>query len=167
MRTDDSSQGNGQCSFREKTKETKVWRCAVCIQTATVGRKNGADAPPTHSALTVPCPTASLALPLFAQEQTQACFGLFRSAKGLEHEASNHGVRGSNPFSRFFEAPCIARNAQVQLDIRTGHAHTVEKVLGWVDEEGGVRGTSVCDCGCGTGSLAIPLALRVGGSLTP
>lgn len=50
---------------------------------------------------------------------------------------------------------------QVQLDIRTGHAQTVEKVLGWLDEEGGVAGTSVGDCGCGTGSLAVPLALRV------
>ena len=58
-------------------------------------------------------------------------------------------------------------HTQVQLDIRTGHAQTVEKVLGWLDEEGGVRGTSVCDCGCGTGSLAIPLALRVGGSGSP
>ena len=50
---------------------------------------------------------------------------------------------------------------QVQLDIRQGHAQTVDKVLAWFDEEGGVAGTSVCDCGCGTGSLAIPLALRV------
>ena len=50
---------------------------------------------------------------------------------------------------------------QVQLDIRTGHAQTVEKVLGWLDEEGGVQGTTVCDAGCGTGSLTVPLALRV------
>ena len=49
----------------------------------------------------------------------------------------------------------------MQLDIRQGHAQTVDKVLAWLDEEGGVAGTSVCDCGCGTGSLAIPLALRV------
>jgi len=51
--------------------------------------------------------------------------------------------------------------SQVQLDIRQGHAQTVDKVLAWFDEEGGVEGTPVCDCGCGTGSLAIPLALRV------
>lgn len=49
---------------------------------------------------------------------------------------------------------------KVQLDIRTGHAQTVEKVLKWVDEEGNVEGTTFCDAGCGTGSLAIPLALR-------
>ena len=49
---------------------------------------------------------------------------------------------------------------KVQLDIRQGHAQTVDKVLKWVDEEGGVEGVTVCDAGCGTGSLAIPLALR-------
>merc|ERR1719316_2384565 len=31
---------------------------------------------------------------------------------------------------------------KVQLDIRTGHAQTIEKVLRWVDEEGGLEGTS-------------------------
>lgn len=50
---------------------------------------------------------------------------------------------------------------KVQLDIREGHAQTVEKVLKWIDEEGGVEDVTVCDAGCGTGSLAIPLALRV------
>ena len=49
---------------------------------------------------------------------------------------------------------------KVQLDIRTGHAQTIEKVLRWVDEEGGVEGTTVADCGCGTGSLTVPLAMR-------
>lgn len=48
---------------------------------------------------------------------------------------------------------------QVQLDIRTGHAQTVDKVLGLLGDN--LEGTSVCDAGCGTGSLAIPLALRV------
>ena len=56
---------------------------------------------------------------------------------------------------------------QVQLDIRTGHQQTVDKVLTWLDEEGGVKGTSVCDAGCGTGSLSLPLALRVYLLLTP
>lgn len=49
---------------------------------------------------------------------------------------------------------------KVQLDIRKGHAQTVEKVLKWLDEEGGVEGISICDAGCGTGSLAIPMALK-------
>lgn len=44
----------------------------------------------------------------------------------------------------------------VQRDIRDGHARTVEKVLDWAAADG----RSVCDLGCGVGSLAIPLALK-------
>ena len=58
-------------------------------------------------------------------------------------------------------SPCLsAARAQVQLDIREGHAATVDKVLGWIQQDGGLEGTTVCDAGCGTGALAIPLALR-------
>lgn len=46
----------------------------------------------------------------------------------------------------------------VQLDIRTGHDQTIQKVLNWVDADGDIKGKTVCDCGCGVGSLAIPLA---------
>ena len=46
----------------------------------------------------------------------------------------------------------------VQLDIRTGHGQTIQKILNWVDADGDINGKSVCDCGCGVGSLAIPLA---------
>ena len=49
---------------------------------------------------------------------------------------------------------------KVQLDIRVGHQQTVDKVLAWLDGEGGVTDLTICDAGCGTGSLAIPLALR-------
>lgn len=34
------------------------------------------------------------------------------------------------------------------------------EVLGWLDMDGGVEGKSVCDAGCGTGSLTVPLALK-------
>lgn len=47
----------------------------------------------------------------------------------------------------------------VQKDIREGHAITVEKVLKWLREESSLEGVTVCDAGCGTGSLALPLAL--------
>mmetsp|Transcript_108430 Transcript_108430/g.312344 ORF Transcript_108430/g.312344 Transcript_108430/m.312344 type:complete len:259 (+) Transcript_108430:44-820(+) len=46
----------------------------------------------------------------------------------------------------------------VQLDIRTGHDQTIQKILNWIEADGNIRGKSVCDCGCGVGSLAIPLA---------
>ena len=53
---------------------------------------------------------------------------------------------------------------KVQLDIRTGHAQTVDKVLGWLDADADAgeayAGQTVCDAGCGTGSLSIPLAMR-------
>lgn len=46
----------------------------------------------------------------------------------------------------------------VQLDIRTGHDQTIQKILNWIQDDGDIKGKSVCDCGCGVGSLAIPLA---------
>ena len=48
---------------------------------------------------------------------------------------------------------------KVQLDIREGHQMTVDKVLDWTAGTD-MNGVTVCDAGCGTGSLAIPLALR-------
>lgn len=47
----------------------------------------------------------------------------------------------------------------VQMDIRKGHAETVEKVLRLLKKEG-LEGVTVCDAGCGTGSLTIPLVLE-------
>ena len=46
------------------------------------------------------------------------------------------------------------------MDIREGHAVTVDKVLKWLSEGAGVKGITLCDAGCGTGSLSIPLALQ-------
>ena len=46
----------------------------------------------------------------------------------------------------------------VQMDIRTGHDQTIQKILNWIQADGDISGKSVCDCGCGVGSLAIPLA---------
>jgi hypothetical protein len=46
----------------------------------------------------------------------------------------------------------------VQLDIRTGHDQTIQKIVNWIAADGDISGKTVCDCGCGVGSLAIPLA---------
>ncbi|KAL7554115.1 hypothetical protein ACHAWF_017516 [Thalassiosira exigua] len=46
----------------------------------------------------------------------------------------------------------------VQLHVRNGHAQTIQKILNWVEDDGDIAGKTVCDCGCGVGSLAIPLA---------
>lgn len=52
----------------------------------------------------------------------------------------------------------------VQLDIRSGHDQTIQKILNWIQADGDIAGKTVCDCGCGVGSLAIPLA-QMGASI--
>jgi magnesium-protoporphyrin O-methyltransferase len=47
---------------------------------------------------------------------------------------------------------------KVQLDIRVGHQQTVDKVLNWLKADNDLSGRSICDAGCGVGSLSIPLA---------
>ena len=47
---------------------------------------------------------------------------------------------------------------KVQLDIRKGHQQTVETVLSWLKADDNLQGLSICDAGCGVGSLSIPLA---------
>ena len=46
---------------------------------------------------------------------------------------------------------------KVQLDIRNGHQQTIDKVLRWMGSEDN-KGKTVCDAGCGTGSLALPMS---------
>lgn len=47
---------------------------------------------------------------------------------------------------------------KVQLDIRTGHQQTVDTVVSWLKADGNLADLSICDAGCGVGSLSIPLA---------
>ncbi|MBD2177262.1 magnesium protoporphyrin IX methyltransferase [Pseudanabaena sp. FACHB-1998] len=47
---------------------------------------------------------------------------------------------------------------RVQRDIRIGHQQTVDYVLGWFKNDKNAADQTVCDAGCGTGSLSIPLA---------
>ncbi|MCW9681291.1 magnesium protoporphyrin IX methyltransferase [Dolichospermum planctonicum UHCC 0167] len=49
---------------------------------------------------------------------------------------------------------------KVQLDIRTGHQQTVDNVIGWLKADNNLPGLSICDAGCGVGSLSIPLAME-------
>lgn len=46
---------------------------------------------------------------------------------------------------------------KVQLDIRNGHQQTIDQVLDWLKADGNLSGLSICDAGCGVGSLSIPL----------
>ncbi|MEO3705986.1 magnesium protoporphyrin IX methyltransferase [Trichormus azollae] len=47
---------------------------------------------------------------------------------------------------------------KVQLDIRTGHQQTLDTVIGWLKDDNNLSELSICDAGCGVGSLSIPLA---------
>jgi magnesium-protoporphyrin O-methyltransferase len=44
----------------------------------------------------------------------------------------------------------------VQRNIRKGHQLTVDRVLEWLGDD--LAGVTICDAGCGVGSLSIPLA---------
>jgi len=46
----------------------------------------------------------------------------------------------------------------VQLDIRKGHQQTIDTVLSWLTADGNLNELTICDAGCGVGSLSIPLA---------
>ncbi len=47
---------------------------------------------------------------------------------------------------------------KVQKKIRQGHQQTIDTVVGWLKDDGNLAEISVCDAGCGVGSLSIPLA---------
>jgi magnesium-protoporphyrin O-methyltransferase len=47
---------------------------------------------------------------------------------------------------------------KVQLAVRIGHQQTVDTLLGWFEADKNLEGLSICDAGCGVGSLSIPLA---------
>ena len=48
---------------------------------------------------------------------------------------------------------------KIQLDIRNGHQQTVDTVLDWLEADNNLPELSICDAGCGVGSLSIPLAV--------
>lgn len=47
---------------------------------------------------------------------------------------------------------------QVQKDIRIGHQQTIDTVISWLRADGNLENMTICDAGCGVGSLSIPLA---------
>ena len=47
---------------------------------------------------------------------------------------------------------------KVQKDIRIGHQQTIDTVVDWLATYNNLAGISICDAGCGVGSLSLPLA---------
>jgi magnesium-protoporphyrin O-methyltransferase len=51
-----------------------------------------------------------------------------------------------------------AQVSKVQLDIREGHQRTIDQVLYWLKTTPNLDKLTVCDAGCGVGSLSVPVA---------
>lgn len=47
---------------------------------------------------------------------------------------------------------------KVKEDIRHGHQQIIDTVVDWLKAEKNISSLSICDAGCGVGSLSIPLA---------
>ncbi len=47
---------------------------------------------------------------------------------------------------------------KVQMNIRIGHQQTIDYVVDWLTADGNLNEITICDAGCGVGSLSIPLA---------
>ena len=47
---------------------------------------------------------------------------------------------------------------KVQKKIRQGHQQTIDTVVDWLKADGDLAELTICDAGCGVGSLSIPLA---------
>lgn len=47
---------------------------------------------------------------------------------------------------------------KVQNDIRIGHQKTIDTVISWLKADQNLANITICDAGCGVGSLSIPLA---------
>ena len=47
---------------------------------------------------------------------------------------------------------------KVQKKIRQGHQQTIDTVVDWLKADGNLTELTICDAGCGVGSLSIPLA---------
>ena len=88
---------------------------------------------------------------------TSSSSALFQSTVDDKTEVREYfNTEGFNRWNKIYSESDDVNS--VQMDIRTGHDQTIQKILNWISADGDIKGKSVCDCGCGVGSLAIPLA---------
>ncbi len=78
-----------------------------------------------------------------------------RKQSEKEEVASYFNGTGFDRWNRIYSNSNEVNN--VQRNIRIGHQKTVNDVLSWVQETGGMNEMSFCDAGCGVGSLSLPL----------
>jgi len=91
-----------------------------------------------------------------ATTRTHGSFSLSSTVDDKTEVREYFNTEGFNRWNKIYSESDDVNS--VQLDIRTGHDQTIQKILNWIEADGNIRGKSVCDCGCGVGSLAIPLA---------
>jgi magnesium-protoporphyrin O-methyltransferase len=63
-------------------------------------------------------------------------------------------------FERFRRLYGDEQCSRFQKVVRRGHAETLRTALAWLRADEGLRGISICDAGCGAGTLSIALAQR-------
>jgi len=99
---------------------------------------------------------ASSFVPTFSSNRAPAFSCLAASVDDKTEVREYFNTEGFNRWNKIYSESDEVNT--VQLDIRTGHGQTIQKILNWISDDGNISGKSVCDCGCGVGSLAIPLA---------
>jgi len=103
--------------------------------------------------LSIPAATA------FAPSKCNSFISSSRLASAVDDKTEVREYFNTEGFNRWNKIYSESDDVNsVQLDIRTGHDQTIQKVLNWIDADGDIKGKTLCDCGCGVGSLAIPVA---------
>ena len=100
--------------------------------------------------------TTAFAPPALSGVKTNANTQLFSTVDDKTEVREYFNNEGFNRWNKIYSESDEVNS--VQLDIRNGHDQTIQKILNWVEADGNIKGKTVCDCGCGVGSLAIPLA---------
>jgi magnesium-protoporphyrin O-methyltransferase len=95
----------------------------------------------------------------FAPAVVKRCSGFGLKATQVDDKTEVREYFNTEGFNRWNKIYSESDDINtVQLDIRNGHDQTIQKILNWIKADGDIAGKTVCDCGCGVGSLAIPLA---------
>merc|ERR1719223_1463605 len=103
--------------------------------------------------LSIPAATA------FAPSKCNSFISSSRLASAVDDKTEVREYFNTEGFNRWNKIYSESDDVNsVQLDIRTGHDQKIQKVLNWLSADGDIKGKTVCDCGCGVGSLAIPVA---------
>ena len=102
------------------------------------------------------CTSVSAFAPVLPVRTTAATGALAAEVDDKTEVREYFNTEGFNRWNKIYSDSDEVNS--VQMDIRTGHDQTIDKILKWIENDGDIAGKSVCDCGCGVGSLAIPLA---------